>query len=374
MMSTVKEILTQSSWQRKITHMPSKIDHLSPDQISLDPENPRLSMKDRSKDQEEILEIMARRYKLEELGASITRMGYIPNDPLIGYRDKGKVYVREGNRRIATLKLLINPELAPRQKRRIWESFQAQLDRKKRTSFKTVEITVYDNREEAAVDAYIGFRHVSGVLDWQPLERARFINDLIQRHAWSYQDIAEIIGSYPRHVERHYVAFRLSEQAITEDIPGAENITFGTLVRALQAGGVADYLGVNYTGEPADNDHPIPHDRQENLAVFVELLFGTEDREPLLKDSREITKFARILQSDEAVRYAQSARHPSLERAWQKAGGEQSTVAETLARVGDDLEDIAGVISDYQNDEEIRDALVRAKRRMDSIVKLFPGI
>ena len=351
--------------------MASEEVEISPTDIFLDPQNPRLNATDRGKAEDELLNIMARRYKLDELGAAISQVGYIDRDPLIGYRDNGRVYVREGNRRIATLKLLLEPERAPRSKRGVWRDLANALDEAKRRSFSTVRITVYDDISEVDIDAYVGFRHVSGVLEWPPLEKARFIADLIDRHGWSYKYISDLLGSRPRYVERNFVAFKIIQQSSDLEIDGADNISFGTLTRALQAGGISEFLGLQYTGDPKDNISPIPDEKIECLADFIELLFGTGDRDPIVKDSRQITKLAHILRSEDAIRYAKSATNPSIERAWQKAGGQQATIVETLETVADNLEDIAAVIVDYTDDEDVRKALERSWKRLKFIVTSF---
>src|SRR5437762_13789624 len=81
--------------------------------INLDAYNPRLAANEEGRSQPELLRIMAERFKLEELADSIIASGYRPFDPLIGATEDGQVVVLEGNRRIAAIKLLLNPEGAP---------------------------------------------------------------------------------------------------------------------------------------------------------------------------------------------------------------------------------------------------------------------
>src|SRR6266480_8148412 len=81
--------------------------------IKLDPDNPRLSPEERGKTEPELLAIMIRRFKIEELGISIVASGFTNLDPILCYRSGRDLVVREGNRRVAALKLLLNPTLAP---------------------------------------------------------------------------------------------------------------------------------------------------------------------------------------------------------------------------------------------------------------------
>ena len=72
---------------------------VSPLDLRLDPFNPRLSRDEEGSGQEKLLEIMLRRFRLEELADSIIAIGFQPFDPIIVTREKGKLVVLEGNRR-----------------------------------------------------------------------------------------------------------------------------------------------------------------------------------------------------------------------------------------------------------------------------------
>jgi len=85
-------------------------------------------------------------------------------------------------------------------------------------------VIVCANREAADVLAYIGYRHVSGVLEWPPIEKAAFIAHLITVGKWSYERIAQQLGSKPAYVERHFVAYRVVLQAEASDLTGAQNM------------------------------------------------------------------------------------------------------------------------------------------------------
>src|SRR5438067_11467451 len=92
--------------------------------INLDAYNPRLAANEEGRSQPELLRIMAERFKLEELADSIIASGYRPFDPLIGATEEGRVVVLEGNRRIAAIKLLLNPEGAPISLRSRWRELR----------------------------------------------------------------------------------------------------------------------------------------------------------------------------------------------------------------------------------------------------------
>lgn len=349
-------------------------EHLSVLEIQLDPENPRLDPEDHDKDQAELLELFARRYKLEELGASIVEAGFIDRDPIICFRRNGGVFVREGNRRVAALKLLTDPSQAPARLQRTWTQLAAELDDNKRATFERIRVDIYDDPDAVEISSYVGFRHVSGVLEWPAAEKARYIATLINRNNWPYERVARLLGNRPSHIQRHYVALQLKEQSVEQDIEGSDRIMFGNLLRALQAPAIREFLSLEFSDNPLDNQRPVPEDRVEELKTFIWAMFGTDERDPLIRDSREITKLSRVLQSEEAVNYIRTAERPSLERAWIRAGGQEESVADILNAAANNLEDAVATARDHSDSDEVRSALRRAAQRLEQILRDFPDI
>jgi hypothetical protein len=347
---------------------------VSPLEILLDPNNPRLEPEERGLSQEGIREVLCRRFKLDDLGQSIVASGFTDIDPIIAYPEGDNLVVREGNRRVGALQLLLNPELAPPSRRTKWRELAHELAPETKKAVQRIVVRVYENPESAEIDSYIGFRHVSGVLEWPAAEKARFIVDMVDRNVWSYEEIAKRIGSYPKHVERHYIASSLISQAKALGVPGAERIQIGVLLRALQAGGVADYLGIAYPGDPAESRSPIPEGKRDELDFFVWATFGSDEHEPILPESRMLTKWGQILQSEDAVAYLKNAAHPSFERAWFRSGGEVASLTESIEAAADNLEDSIPLVPDHLEDEEVIEAVTRCARRLRQILRDFPEI
>ena len=58
-----------------------------------------------------------------------------------------------------------------------------------------------------------------------------------------------------------------------------------------------------------------------NLVEFSRWLFGDEERSPVVLDSRQIDKFAKVLLSAEGLSYLRGVKKPNLEHAFVIAGG-----------------------------------------------------
>lgn len=347
---------------------------VEPRTILLDPQNPRLTPEERGSTQDELRTVLLTRFKLEELRDSIVASGWVNLDPIICFEDRKQLVVREGNRRVAAVQLLLDPDLAPPKKRDDWAAAAAKLPDDTRRALEKIWVRVYDDPDAPELEAYIGFRHVSGVLEWPAQEKARFIVEMVDRHGWSFTDIAKRVGSYPKHVERNYIASRIIEQARENGIEGADHIQIGVLLRALQAGGISEFLGVEYSGDPSKAKYPIPDDKLDDLSFFVTSTFGSDKQEPILPESRQLTKWAKILQSEEAIRYLKTARQPSFDRAWIKSGGQQSTLADVLNAAADNLEDAIPLLPDFRDDDEIVEALERCARRLSQALRDFPQL
>lgn len=350
---------------------------MSPLDLELDRHNPRLTGAEEGSSPEELLRIMIERFKIEELAESILAAGFIPFDPLVGWEHNHTVTILEGNRRVAALKLLLRPELAPQRYRERWRQLRGRVTPERRGSIESVRITVFQDRTQVDLTAYIGFRHVSGVLQWPALEKAKFIGHLIEVNRWSYSQVAERLGSYAKHVERHYVAYRLAQQAREHGWDGAERMenAFGVLMRALQAPGIVRFLGLGYPGRPEESREPVAESNIEHCKEFVEWTFGTQEKQPILRDSRQLTKWGEILQSPEALRYLRKSPSPPIfERAWFKSGGQAESVADSLLHAADLLQEVVPLVSEHKEVSEVETGVKECTRFLSQILVHFPKI
>ena len=81
--------------------------------LSLDPLNPRLPELGHMATEREIIAELIEHEDVYELTKQIASQGYYPTEVLVCIEENGEFRVVEGNRRLASLKLLISPALAP---------------------------------------------------------------------------------------------------------------------------------------------------------------------------------------------------------------------------------------------------------------------
>src|SRR5215210_5004329 len=101
--------------------------------LELDDRNPRLAPDEVGSSQSELIQIFLQRFNLDELAESIIASGFEAFDPMIGWTHDGSVTILEGNRRLATIQLLRDPERAPPPYRAKWREYAARYPRSTQT-------------------------------------------------------------------------------------------------------------------------------------------------------------------------------------------------------------------------------------------------
>ena len=152
------------------------------DQFSLDPKNPRLGREKtrRQLSQDDILDLM-KDWTLEELAVSFIDSGFWPHEALLVVKEKlqkkSRLVVVEGNRRLAALKFLkrvVNKEKIDLKWRDILKGRNLPVG-----LFEKIPYIIVDTRGD--VESFLGFRHVTGIKEWKPAEKAEYIARLIER-------------------------------------------------------------------------------------------------------------------------------------------------------------------------------------------------
>jgi len=345
--------------------------------LKLDDHNPRLHPDERGVSQQKLIEIMLERFAIDEIAESICSSGFLPLDPFIAFRSTDGMVILEGNRRLVTLKLLLEPKLCPARYAEKWSEFRKRLPSRTAAQIRRIKVQVTQDRAGANVLAYIGFRHVNGVLEWDAAEKAAYIAMLLEAHGWSYKQIADSIGSKRQYVEKWYVAHRLVEQARADHVDGFEQMRrqFGVLDRALQSPKIRDFLGVTFPNIPRKSRRPSTKPNRD-LEDFVRWTFGTDtdEQKPVLEDSRDLTKWGTILSSPDAVRYMRTADDPRFDRAYAKSGGLREGLLDSLQGAADRLEEAIPLIRQHVSDPDIQRAVERCADYFVQVLRYFPHV
>ena len=355
------------------------IEFVALEQLSLDPRNPRLGLGNAEPlaTQECVLELM-RGWNLEELAVSFLENGFWPQEAVIVvkeelYNEPDMLVVVEGNRRIAALKYL-QRAIVGNHPSRTWRTLVQGVAARSEL-FAQIPYILAGSR--ADVTAYLGFRHVTGIKQWEPTQKAEFIASMIDDLEMSYDIVRKQIGMQTDTVRRNYIAYRVVKQIETLDIEVSEQgleSRFSVLFLSLREEGVRSFLGIDLRVEPTEANVPVPHAMESNLSDFAKWLFGTDRQRPLFADSRYISSFAKILSNPDAVDYLRSSPVPSFDVALQKAGVEDEEIETQLKEASIQIELALSRVHLYVHSEPIQKAMLRLARNAKELVSKFPSI
>ena len=340
--------------------MASKIEYTRLESFFLDPRNPRLGRANQQHElsQDEVYERMCK-WSLEELATSFLESEFWSHEAVIccweSVDGEEHLVVIEGNRRIAALKRLQKVFNGEDRSRKWLELIKNTT--KPKELFEQVPYIRIDERTEA--NTFLGFRHVTGIKQWAPPEKAQFIAHLIDNSHLSYRQVMRKIGSQTQVVERNYIAHCiLMQMEEIEDIDISEiEDRFSLLFLSIRSKHIQGFLGISnkFGVIPSKVRPPVDLDHIENLKDYALWLFGNKDTPEVVKDSRDMGKFAIVLSSEKAVDYLKSVPRPSLEKAYIISGGSQDEIYELVSGAVYSLQEALSSIHLYKDDEPLID-------------------
>ncbi|CAB5161356.1 hypothetical protein D3OALGA1CA_5073 [Olavius algarvensis associated proteobacterium Delta 3] len=355
--------------------------------LFLDPLNPRLG-RHRSKPdtpQDVLLDWMTEQV-LDELALSyIESGGFWTQEALLVveevlYEEKQPIVV-EGNRRLAALMCLqeaVNSKARAKTWTKIAESALEKGPEFIIKLFTSVPVLKVDSRRD--MDEFLGFRHVTGIKQWAPAEKAQFINMLLREKGYNYQEVTRKIGSKIPAVKKSYISFRLLlqiEDTLEENELPIEQLEdrFSLLYSCLTNPSVREYLNISLDLTVEEAIWPISDEKVPELKFFVRCLYGDKgDKEPLVSDTRQITDFGKILESEEAIEYINKARRPEFQTAFEIAGGTEQNIDEEIRSAIFSIRSILGRVHLFKKSKKIRKAVKKFKLDADALLSHFPDI
>lgn len=357
--------------------------------LLLDPENPRLPSDMQGRDQEQIKEVLKRYFFLDELAQSMAENGYFDEEPLVGIPEslpqefenknynelKGnikynefvnneatKFIIVEGNRRLATIKLLVEGKFS---------AFQT-LTQQALEDFEKLPVIVYPKRRD--VIAYLGVRHIIGVKKWDAYAKARYIASMKDDHGLTIDEIQKSVGDITNSARKTYICYQLIETLKEEfedfDVTKAKD-NFSYLMLATGQSAIKDYIGLPKKWDSIDSNNPIPKENLDRLKNLFSWLFGEgKERTKVIEESRDITgKLSTVLKDPDATQYLID--HRNLMDAYDRSGGERHLLIKSLKRSKVDLGKALPLIPSNYN-EEVQHLISDCKKIIDSMKKLIP--
>lgn len=342
--------------------------------LLLDSRNPRLPKSAVDLNQIELLKLMERDFDLLPIGQSMVDNGYFVEEPLIVIPkpDEDKFITVEGNRRLAALKLLTDPELRKHSRQRdVWEK----LAKAAKYPLSEVPIIMHQSRDDLI--AILGFRHIAGIMKWDPLAKARFIHDHLERRdeRADFKGAARQLGSRSSTIRDNYVAYRTFLQARDDFDIGTSKLeeNFSVFYRALNNANIQKFIGLDKLDKrPSKLKKPISEKKKKELNELIEFVHGTSEKGPVMTDSRQLTQLGEVLASPEALSHLRLSRH--LRDAYSLTGGEQQSLIDSLNAVGFNLSEALRYVHRYKKNPEVARVVERCADSFFEVLRHFPEI
>lgn len=337
------------------------------DQLLLDNKNPRLPDGYQNATQAQLLRLLAEDYALPDIGRSIAENGYFSEEPLVTVKHLilNKWTVVEGNRRLAALLLLAAPKKAPKDLQDTWTEIAGAA--KKTVS--EVPTLVYDHRRE--ITPYLGFRHITGVLEWRPYQKGRYVAQLVEEGKLDFAEIARLIGSKAKTVREHYVSYTLVRQAKSSfnlDTERAEE-SFGILRRALSDPNIRDYIGLELGRKEHELSKPLKKSDASRLEETFRWMFGTTSRAAAIRESRDLSKLGAVLANDKAKAALKTS--GDLSYAFELSGGEEKRLIEALSKASYQLDQALPMVLRHKKSKDVLASVEKCLTVMEEIARLL---
>jgi hypothetical protein len=352
---------------------------IKPDELSLDTNNPRFGLS-QAQDEAHALEILAETADLKELWDSIAERGFEKFEPLVAVYEGDKLVVLEGNRRLAAVKLLLNPSQVRSEivRKRIPTISAERLD-----TCRELPVAIVKDRDEAA--GYIGFKHVNGPARWSSLAKAKFGVDLFESLDGQktpqerMRSLTKQLGDSRGLIIRLLVAYKVVMQAISLGVfdqigVDQSDIEFSHLYTLINNPDSRAFIGLSRAplGESMIVDDPIPENYVANLRELLGWLYGPKS--VIKSQGVDRPRLQRVLASGDGLRELRTT--GSLDAAEAVAGLRNEDWLDILAKAstlaGKASADAAVVSADL-SEEDIAQAL-RLLKRLDAQVRQIRSV
>lgn len=271
--------------------------------LQLDAKNPRLGRGSSSWSPRQIVQYLFTNDKALDVAKSVATRGYFPNEPLLAAREGDQLVVIEGNRRLAALKALHEPDLLEGPMRTQVEK----LGRKLLNPDDLIRVPVTIAPSRKATDQQIAARHIgTPVLAWQSENRATFILEKLNE-GYTAEALTTRLGFTPADVEAARRTRAIADMARSLTLPANVKVKLEnprakiltTLERVFDSSVGRRYLMI----EP-DSAHGFrgKTTKSEFLKGFTKLVIdvaGEAESSRTLNKNEDIEKYFRALEPEE---------------------------------------------------------------------------
>ena len=245
--------------------------------LQLDVNNPRIRYSNDNLNQTQIMKLLIENEKIYDLAKKISEEGYfVGEEPIICIENNKKV-VLEGNRRVASLKLLQNPKkyLSTAKANVLLKNI---LENKIPPDDYKIRCHIAPNRLQA--NPIIYERHKGdAVKRWETGNQYSFVADMYMKDGLSVEDICDVLNETRGNVLKTIKVFNLFKEGQTimekEGVHiNTDNFNLTNLERFYGVEEAKRFLGVSFNNDNGDITIKLPEEEFEKrvIVAFNELL------------------------------------------------------------------------------------------------------
>lgn len=269
--------------------------------LTFDVKNPRLPEFGLTKDstEAEVIKVLWDAMDVRELVLSIAASGFFEHEPVIVAREESKNVVIEGNRRLAAVRLLIDPAVP-----RSLNADVPAIPGEAKDALKELPV-VFGTREQAW--RHLGFKHVNGPAKWSSYAKARYIAEVHRNYGIELADIATQIGDTHRTVQRLFRGLMVIEQAermkvFSRDDRWRNHFSFSHLYTGLNYAGISEFIGLQ--PEASERENPVPPEKEQQLGELLLWMYGSKKsvKPPVIETQNpHLRQFEAVVRDREAL-------------------------------------------------------------------------
>jgi hypothetical protein len=337
------------------------------DVLKFDKQNPRIP-NEHFDNEDDVIKFLIEQFDVEELIQSILYSGWIDYEPLIVDQTSNVVY--EGNRRLAALRLIQDPDLRKRVRYDL-PSFEHA-----HTPPTAIRVRFVPNR--TAARSFMAFKHINGPYKWDAYAKAKYAAEWLAEGE-SIDTLSRMLGDNFNTVRRLVAGYHVLEQAQHEKVFSLNDRTkkrfaFSHLYTAVSRPAVRDFLGMTEDDGDAISDKPVPGANLDNLERLMSWLYGQESkREPTVIASQNpnLNQLVRVIEHKDAL--AILIRNRRLDQAYEEVEPAAQRFKDALITANKQCESALGLSSHYDGEPTllsiIRNLFVTVRNLRDAMVK-----
>lgn len=301
----------------------AKYQYIPTDKLRFDPNNPRFfgTQKDQKRTQDQLYQALINDFGALGLVDSLLANGFVPYEPLV-VRNEGTHYsVLEGNRRLAAVRYILENS-----------DEYGEKSTKPIADLNYLPCIIFEESGPSALtreQTYLGLRHFSGFKPWQPRSKAEYLARQIDAGS-SPGELAVKLNTTTNKLKKYLIAMNLLNKVRKKDSesPAKSFSKFWLLAEALQRSQIQEYLAL----EVDASTFKIEGYNKQNFSKLCQFLYGSdvfadeegeEELEPVISDTRQISRLAEVLANPEARLVLEKDNDLSLALAYVHKGPEQ---------------------------------------------------